>query len=141
MQRIASFNDVVVATELRGNTDSKPVVLLHGGGQTRHSRGAAATTLANNGYLAMSADLRGHGDSDWSARGEYELVHFARDVEALVRPFSRPPVLVDVVPKVNPDGVEQITGFMTSAPDGFASVQDAADARRKQGRRNWEHAI
>jgi non-heme chloroperoxidase len=37
-------------------------------------------------------------------------------------------VLVDVAPQIEPDGAARIGAFMRSAPDGFASVDDAAEA-------------
>lgn len=37
-------------------------------------------------------------------------------------------VLVDVTPRVEPEGVERIGNFMRARPDGFGSVEEAADA-------------
>ena len=37
-------------------------------------------------------------------------------------------VLVDVTPIVDPDGRARVIGFMRDRPDGFASVEEAADA-------------
>lgn len=37
-------------------------------------------------------------------------------------------VLVDIAPKMEPEGVSRIVGFMTASPEGFATVSDAADA-------------
>ena len=37
-------------------------------------------------------------------------------------------VLVDIVPKMSQKGVARITSFMTANPNGFASLDDAADA-------------
>ena len=37
-------------------------------------------------------------------------------------------VLVDVVPRMEEEGVDRIRDFMTSAPDGFANLEEAADA-------------
>src|SRR5713226_8490291 len=37
-------------------------------------------------------------------------------------------VLVDVAPKTEPEGVERIISFMGANPDGFASVEEAAEA-------------
>ena len=42
------------------------VVLLHGGGQTRHAWGGAAASLARKGWCAYTIDQRGHGESEWS---------------------------------------------------------------------------
>jgi pimeloyl-ACP methyl ester carboxylesterase len=37
-------------------------------------------------------------------------------------------VLVDVVPQIEPAGVQRIIDFMTARPDGFADLEEAADA-------------
>lgn len=50
-----------------------PVILAHGGGQTRHSWGGTAATLAARGHRVVSIDLRGHGDSTWAPDGDYSM--------------------------------------------------------------------
>lgn len=45
------------------------VVLLHGGGQTRHSWQSAGQRLGAAGYWAVAFDARGHGDSGWATDG------------------------------------------------------------------------
>jgi pimeloyl-ACP methyl ester carboxylesterase len=37
-------------------------------------------------------------------------------------------VLVDVVPRIDPDGGKKIGDFMRARPDGFATLEEAADA-------------
>ena len=37
-------------------------------------------------------------------------------------------VLVDITPRMEPAGVERIVGFMLAHPDGFAALEEAADA-------------
>ena len=44
------------------------------------------------------------------------------------KPIARALVLVDIVPKINPEGAQKIHGFMSANPNGFASVEEAADA-------------
>lgn len=142
-----------LVADVRG--DGPPVVLLHGGGQTRHSWGGTADTLAREGFRAISVDHRGHGESSWAPDGNYRLEEFAEDLREIVRELGEPPfvvgaslggltailaegesagdltravVLVDIVPRMNPEGVERIIGFMSAYPDGFASLEEAADA-------------
>ena len=145
-----------LAAEASGDSRHDPVVLLHGGGQTRHAWGATADDLAREGWYAISIDLRGHGDSDWCPMGGYLLDDFASDVASIVSQLARTPilvgaslgglaslvalgeprfgadarglVLVDVGTRLEPSGVERIATFMRSRPEGFASIEEAADA-------------
>ena len=39
-----------------------PVLLLHGGGQTRHAWTKTAQAIARKGYMAYALDQRGHGE-------------------------------------------------------------------------------
>ena len=48
-----------------GNRADRPIVFLHGGGQTRHSWGGAAARVAQRGCQAVTLDARGHGESDY----------------------------------------------------------------------------
>ena len=57
----------IVADRL-GDPLAPAVVFLHGGGQTRRSWGTAAAAVAERGWQAITVDLRGHGESDWSDR-------------------------------------------------------------------------
>ena len=146
---------VRLAADRYGPPGGGPVVLLHGGGQTRHAWGATARKLAEAGHHVVSLDLRGHGDSDWSQSGDYGFEAFRDDVVAVLATFDRPAVLVgaslggiaallaagegapdqvralvlvDITPKVGGPGSERIMAFMNANPDGFADVHEAADA-------------
>ncbi|QXC61113.1 alpha/beta hydrolase [Aquihabitans sp. G128] len=142
--------------DAEGPEGGPPVLLLHGGGQTRHSWSGTLTTLANQGRHAISLDLRGHGDSQWAPDGNYSLEAFAADVAAVAASFDRPPALVgaslgglaslvaiaesddqaavassltlvDVAHRLEEGGRDRIGAFMTGNLDGFASLEDAAD--------------
>jgi pimeloyl-ACP methyl ester carboxylesterase len=147
-------DDVTLAADAFGDARHTPVVLLHGGGQTRHSWRATARELADSGWYALSVDLRGHGQSGWSPNGRYDLDRFSDDVVAIVEYLGRPPVLVgaslggnaslaalghqpelalglvlvDVSPFLQPQGAHRIRAFMGSRPDGFGSLDEVADA-------------
>lgn len=129
------------------------MLFFHGGGQTRHAWGRAGAALGAAGFRATTYDLRGHGDSEWSA--DYKLSEFAADVIDLARAerekpvivgaslgglssllanesdggeISRALVLVDIAPRVNPEGVDRILNFMSAYPHGFADLDEAAEA-------------
>src|SRR5262249_28053119 len=69
-------------------THGPPVLLLHGGGQTRHAWRATAQRVARAGRVAYAVDLRGHGDSDWIADGSYRFSDFAADVRTLAETLA-----------------------------------------------------
>jgi pimeloyl-ACP methyl ester carboxylesterase len=144
--------------DVRGPEGAPPVVLLHGGGQTRHSWGTTARQLADEGWRTYSMDARGHGQSDWAPDGDYRLDAFAGDVREIARALPQPPVLVgaslggitslaaiaeteppnsiaralvlvDVAPRIEQKGVERIGAFMLEhVEDGFGSLEEVADA-------------
>lgn len=138
-----------------GERGHQPVLLLHGGGQTRHAWGDTAKRLAEEGWYAVTVDLRGHGDSDWSAEGNYGLRPMVEDLAVIAESLGRPPVLigasmggmtallaegylkpglarglvlVDIAPRMEASGVSRIVKFMLAHQDGFASLEEAADA-------------
>jgi non-heme chloroperoxidase len=144
----------LVAERWAGGEERAPVLLLHGGGQTRHSWARTAERLAARGRTTYALDLRGHGDSDWHPEGDYSLDAFAADLLAVIDELGRAPVLVgaslggttaltvagehpgsatalvlvDIVVDVEPAGVERILTFMSAHLDGFATLEEAADA-------------
>ncbi|KZM48239.1 alpha/beta hydrolase [Labrenzia sp. OB1] len=63
----------------------QPVVMLHGGGQTRHSWDAASRRIAGLGHPVYALDQRGHGESDWVESGNYGFFDFAQDLTAVTR--------------------------------------------------------
>jgi pimeloyl-ACP methyl ester carboxylesterase len=65
------------------------VMLLHGGGQTRHAWRTTAAELAQRGFTAYAIDQRGHGDSEWVADGAYLFPNFASDVKAVADQLTR----------------------------------------------------
>src|SRR5262249_18122130 len=67
----------------------KPVLLLHGGGQTRHAWRKTAVELARAGWIAFAVDQRGHGDSEWVASGAYAFADYAADVTAVAAEITR----------------------------------------------------
>ncbi|HXJ33188.1 MAG TPA: alpha/beta fold hydrolase [Candidatus Eisenbacteria bacterium] len=146
---------IVLVGEAHGDPTAPPVVMLHGGGQTRYAWGGTAAALAAAGRHVVNIDLRGHGDSGWAPDADYSLDAFVRDLVLVARELNHPPavvgaslggltalltageiapdlvsalVLVDIAPRMDPVGVDRIISFMTGNPDGFTSLEEAADA-------------
>ncbi len=63
--------------------EGPPVLLLHGGGQTRHAWNKTGELIARMGRVAYAVDQRGHGDSEWVADGAYQYTDFAADARVL----------------------------------------------------------
>ena len=81
--RLPASGGLTLAADVGGPPDGPTVVLLHGGGQTRHSWDGTLRVLVGSGWRAWSVDLRGHGESDWAPDGDYSLDAFADDVLAV----------------------------------------------------------
>lgn len=151
--RLKAPDGVTLVGDVMGDSASPTVVLLHGGGQTRHSWSGAMHALAARGYHVISYDARGHGDSGWSHDGDYRFTVRASDLRTVLGdkcgPFAlvgaslggatsmqaireglRPEalVLVDIVARPALKGINRIIAFMTGHIDGFATLQDASDA-------------
>ena len=133
-----------------------PILLAHGGGQTRLPWRRTATALMEAGYSAIAMDLRGHGESAWSPSGAYKIDDFAMDLLAISDQLKETPALVgaslgglagliaegerrpgafslltlvDITPKMEPVGVAHVVNFMKALlADGFASPDEASDA-------------
>ena len=152
---ISGIGGVRIVADRVGDPLAPAVVFLHGGGQTRRSWGRAAAAVAARGWQAVTVDLRGHGESDWSADGDYRVVSFARDVLEVLHQLPARPVLVgaslggftsmllagelspgsvravilvDIVPNMDPSGASRIHNFMYDRmTSGFGSLDEVAD--------------
>lgn len=144
-----------IAADCWGSPGGPLVILQHGGGQTRHAWKNAGEALGTVGYYAVAFDARGHGDSDWAPNGRYGQDVMVHDLECVIAGLGeRRPVLVgasmgggvslaavgedrvdatalvlvDIAPRIESQGVERITAFMSQKPEGFDSLEEVADA-------------
>jgi pimeloyl-ACP methyl ester carboxylesterase len=88
-RRYFGVKDVQIACDVAGNPWAPSVILLHGGGQTRHSWGGAMSGLVARGYHVINLDARGHGESQWAADGDYSLDTLAGDLKRVVETRPR----------------------------------------------------
>ncbi|GGE00287.1 putative hydrolase (alpha/beta fold) [Polymorphobacter glacialis] len=153
VKRFQAGDGIELVADVAGPQGAPAVILLHGGGQTRHSWAGAMTVLAQRGYRVISFDARGHGDSGWSDAGAYGLDDRAADLAVVAGSLSAPfavvgaslggataihsvalglqpaaVVLVDIVPEPEAAGIARIVNFMRGNPDGFATLGEAVDA-------------
>lgn len=156
-ERIRTEDGVTLTADFyRHDTARAVVLLLHGGGQNRHAWTTTARRLQARGYTVVAYDARGHGDSGWDPTGRYELAGLTSDLLAVREHASddRPPVvvgaslggmtilgahllapadlwsavvLVDITPRMEFHGARRVVSFMAAHPDGFGTLDDAAD--------------
>lgn len=151
-------DNFIIEGEAYGNEKNPIVILLHGGGQTRHSWGETALDFAKNDWYAIALDARGHGNSSWSEMGNYYYDDLVADLKAVISKLPSKPslvgasmggitslllageaeeeiaksvVLVDIAPKTEQKGIERIFAFMSAHTEGFASISEAANAVAK----------
>ncbi len=152
-RKFSGFAGGTLVADVHGPVGAPTVLLLHGGGQTRHAWGRAAQTLGDAGWRTVALDLPGHGDSAWAADGDYRIEVLADTMLGVWRELGTPLavvgaslgglismaavgrtdappisalVLVDIAPRMEEAGVERIVSFMRARPDGFASLEEAA---------------
>ncbi len=156
MHKWEGHGGIKIAGDTWGDPNKQLVVLLHGGGQTRHAWKGAGETLGESGYHAVAFDARGHGDSGWAATTEdYAPDNMVEDLACVSRALgSENPilvgasmgggvsllsigtekidaaalVLVDMAPKIEAEGSRKIQEFMGQKPDGFDTLEEVAEA-------------
>jgi pimeloyl-ACP methyl ester carboxylesterase len=146
--------DIKIAADVWGSNNQELVILLHGGGQTRHAWGETGKKLAEAGYHSVALDLRGHGDSEWDADGDYSIRAYKDDLVSVINEIGQPArlvgaslggmaslalagdeinsnlctalIMVDIGIYPDPVGSDRIVSFMLSGEQGFDSLEDAA---------------
>ena len=145
----------IIASEW-GDKMNPLVIMLHGGGQTRHSWKGVAAKIANLGFHVIAHDLRGHGESFWDSDGDYTFDAHRDDLVKIIQQLGKKAnlvgaslggmislslaghveeskhcsglIMVDIGMRPNDEGSDRIVEFMRSGAKGFASVEEAADA-------------
>ena len=145
----------IIASEW-GDNMNPLVIMLHGGGQTRHSWKGVAAKIANLGFHVIAHDLRGHGESFWDSDGDYTFDAHRDDLVKIIQQLGKKAnlvgaslggmislslagheeeskhcsglIMVDIGMRPNDEGSDRIVEFMRSGAKGFASVEEAADA-------------
>jgi esterase len=140
-----------------GAAPARPLVLLHG--ITGHARtwDHLASALQPD-FRVIALDQRGHGDSQWAPGGDYSIGAMATDVErladhlgldrflllglsmgghvAIALAGALPErverlVIVDIGPDIAPAGLERVRGMIGTAPERFASEDEAREYVRR----------
>ena len=145
-----------IAASSWGSESDPLVILMHGGGQTRHAWGNTGEVLGLSGFHVLAIDLRGHGDSDWHPDGDYSIDAYKSDLVSILNQLGKSAsivgaslggmvafslagdldngelvnalVMVDIGLYPNEKGSDQIINFMQSGNKGFASLEEASEA-------------
>lgn len=146
--------EITIIADAYGNPTNNPILLLHGGGQTRNSWKKTGEILAAQGWYVIATDARGHGDSSWSKQGNYSFDYLQKDLVAIVQSLDKTPILigasmggicslaalhyhpnlakglilVDVSPRIEKKGTDRIFAFMSAKPEGYASLEEVQAA-------------
>lgn len=149
---IKSHDGLALAGDLHGPDEGQSVILLHGGGQSRSAWRGAARRFGLAGLRAVTMDLRGHGDSDWSPDGSYRFEDYADDLVRTIDYLGGPAIVVgaslgghvglitsarfpdqvralalaDVTPWIDETVGDDMRNGMRAATSGFASLEEAA---------------
>ncbi|MBF6348943.1 alpha/beta hydrolase [Nocardia flavorosea] len=154
--RFRGAGGIELVADRYGPADGPTALFLHGGGQTRHSWKQTGAQLGAAGIRAVTMDARGHGDSQWALDRDYRYETMVGDVHAVLEQLGGGPtvlvgasmggitgllataapggeaisalVLVDIVTRPEPAGVNRVVTFLNKNPEGFATVEEAADA-------------
>ena len=152
---LVSGNRKIIASEW-GDKKNPMVIMLHGGGQTRHSWKGSASKIADLGFHVITYDLRGHGESFWDEDGNYTFNAHKDDLIKIIkqndkkanligaslggmvslslaghekeRDYCSSLTMVDIGIRPNDKGSERIINFMRSGIDGFSTIEEAANA-------------
>lgn len=76
-----------------GNPDAPPLILLHGGKDHCRNWDWTAQALRKDWHI-IAPDLRGHGDSQWSADGNYPMISYVYDLAQLIDQLELAPVTI-----------------------------------------------
>lgn len=149
------FAGIRLEADQLGDEHAPPVLMLHGGGQTRRDWDVEAAALQLAGRQVINLDLRGHGGSEWPADGRYDFETYVADLKAVLAQLPARPAIVAssfgawvATVAVGEDGGHLASALvLADAPAAIdANVARAmGDALRRrnveEGRRNWDERV
>jgi pimeloyl-ACP methyl ester carboxylesterase len=128
-----------------GEPTRPPMILLHGIGRHAHTFDHIAPDYARD-YHVVALDMRGHGDSAWTADAAYLVEDFTRDLEALIRELGLRRVtlhgnstggrVAQVYAGLHPDNVERLI-VEDVGPERPRNVADNFPRRVEQEKNGW----
>lgn len=113
--RLRSADGLTLVADSFGPEQGQLVVMLHGGGQNRHSWKRTGAALAATGMRVVAVDARGHGDSDWSPTRDYTRDAMVGDLRTVLEQLGATSEAGAVVVGASMGG---ITGLLATASPG-----------------------
>jgi pimeloyl-ACP methyl ester carboxylesterase len=139
-----------LAADIFGDPAAPTVLMLHGGGQTRHAWHATAMDLADAGWRAVTVGLRGHGESSHPRPSAYALEDFAADARGLISSIAADPIVIGAslggiagLPAVteSPRALAAVNELNGQAAAGFFGKMVPLDARIERFRMDGQFAV
>jgi pimeloyl-ACP methyl ester carboxylesterase len=128
-----------------GDPAKPAMILIHGIARHAHTFDHIAPDFARD-FRVIALDMRGHGDSAWSAEGAYLVEDHARDLEAVIRELGLRRVtlmgnstggrVVQVYAGLNPDNVARLI-VEDVGPERPQSIADSFARRVAQEANGW----
>ncbi len=119
-----------------GRRAGRPILFLHGGGQTCRTWDIVCHELAHD-YRCIALDLRGHGDSEWSYESDYRIEAHAADTAALVDALDVSGLVLAGMSLGGLTGLhyalghpDRVTGFVAVDVGPWVNVEGGAPIRR-----------
>jgi pimeloyl-ACP methyl ester carboxylesterase len=128
-----------------GDPAKPPMILLHGIARHAHTFDHIAPAFARD-HRVIALDMRGHGDSAWSAEGAYLVQDYVKDLESLVAQLRLRRVtllgnstggrVVQVFAGLHPEVVERLV-VEDVGPERPQNIADAFARRVEQESNGW----
>ncbi|MFC8383866.1 alpha/beta fold hydrolase [Nocardia sp. NPDC056952] len=118
--RLRAADGLTLVADSFGAQDGPLVVMLHGGGQNRHSWKRTGRALAAAGMRVVAVDARGHGDSDWSPEADYSRTVMVADLHTVLEQLGATREAGAVVVGASMGG---ITGLLATATPGGSAIR------------------
>jgi pimeloyl-ACP methyl ester carboxylesterase len=128
-----------------GDPAKPPMILLHGIARHAHTFDHIAPAFARD-HRVIALDMRGHGDSAWSAEGAYLVQDYVKDLESLVAQLRLRRVtllgnstggrVVQVFAGLHPEAVERLV-VEDVGPERPQNIADAFARRVEQESNGW----
>ncbi|MGW6119947.1 alpha/beta fold hydrolase [Nocardia sp. NPDC055165] len=118
--RLRAADGLTLVADSFGAEGGPLVVMLHGGGQNRHSWKRTGRALAAAGMRVVAVDARGHGDSDWSPEADYSRTVMVADLHTVLEQLGATRDAGAVVVGASMGG---ITGLLATATPGGSAIR------------------